>query len=212
MVVIIMRHTLAHELKHHVPFTAFGAFTAIIVMLIIVMTGSLPSVNGVAEPIFYVLHPLHITFSAIVTASMYHKYRQNKMWLTVIFSFLIAVGMATISDSLIPFLGEWALGLPNREIHIGFIEEWWIITLAATIGIAIGILRPTTRLPHSAHVLISTWASLFHVVMALGATVTISQLAIIFIFLFGAVWLPCCLSDIVLPIIALGKNLLHEHA
>jgi hypothetical protein len=120
--------------------------------------------------------------------------------------------MATLSDSVIPYFGEWTLSLPNREFHIGFIEEWWLVNPAAFLGIIIGILRPTTRLPHSAHVLISTWASLFHFIMALGASVTGVQYLIIFGFLFVAVWVPCCLSDIALPLIALGINLPHEHA
>ncbi len=201
-----MRERIADELKHHVPFTIFGAVTGIIIMLVIALADALTQVNQVSETVFYILHPLHVTFSAIVITSMYRKYKHAKIWMSIFVGYGIAVGMATLSDSLIPYLGEWALNLPNREFHIGFLEEWWLVNPAAFLGILIGILRPTTRLPHSAHVLISTWASLFHFVMALGATVSWAQYVIILGFLFFAVWGPCCMSDIALPLVATGKS------
>jgi hypothetical protein len=207
-----MRERIADELKHHIPFTAFGAVTGVIIMLVIALAHALTRVNQVSEPLFYVLHPLHVAFSAIVITSMYRKYKPGKIWLAILVGWIIAVGMATLSDSLIPYLGEWALGLPNRGLHIGFLEEWWLVNPAAFLGILIGLLRPTTKFPHSAHVLISTWASLFHFVMALGATVSAVQYIIILVFLFLAVWGPCCLSDIALPLVVVGRYLPEEHA
>jgi hypothetical protein len=69
----------------------------------------------------------------------------------------------------------------------------------AMIGIAIAYFRPATKFPHAGHVLLSTWASLFHIIMALGGTITMSWilLLIVLLFLFLAVWIPCCTSDIV---------------
>ncbi len=206
-----MREIITDELKHHVPFTALGAVTGVIIMLVIALASALTQVNRVSETIFYILHPLHVTFSAIVITSMYRKYKPGKIWMAVIVGYLIAVSMATLSDSLIPYLGEAALNLPNRQLHIGFLEEWWLVNPAALLGILIGILKPSTKLPHAGHVLISTWASLFHFIMAIGATVSTVQYVIIFGFLFIAVWVPCCLSDIALPLVAIGKNLPHDH-
>lgn len=206
-----MLHLISDELKHHVPFTVLGAVTGIIIMLVITLTDILPEVNRVSETVFYVLHPLHVTFSAIVTTSLYRKYKPGTIWQPILVGYIIAVGMATLSDSLIPYAGEILLDLPQREVHAGFLEEWLIVNPAAFIGILISFLRPTTKLPHSAHVLISTWASLFHIIMALEATITATQFVIIFVFLFLAVWIPCCLSDIALPLIVVGKQLPHEH-
>jgi hypothetical protein len=42
---------------------------------------------------------------------------------------------------------------------------------------------------------------LFHTIMALGETVEWIQLLPIFVYLFLAVWLPCCLSDIIFPLL-----------
>ncbi len=196
-----MLKRIAEELKHHVSFTALGAASGIIIMVIIVYSNSLLQVSQVSHTIFYILHPLHVVLSALVTTAMYKRYTNGKIWAAVLIGYLGSIGIATLSDSVIPYIGESLLDLPNRGMHIGFIEEWWIVNPAALLGIAISFWRPTTKLPHSGHVLISTWASLFHVIMALGETVNWVLFITIFLFLFLAVWLPVCLSDIVFPLL-----------
>ncbi len=202
-----MLSLIADELRHHAPFTAFGAATGIIIMVIIVSSNTVFQVAQVAPTIFYTLHPLHVVLSAIVTTAMYKKYTNGKIWAAVLVGYLGSIGIATLSDSLIPYLGEVLLDLPHKEAHIGFIEEWWIVNPAAAIGIVISLWKPITKFPHSGHVLISTWASLFHVIMALGETVGWSTYLVISVFLFFAVWIPCCLSDIVFPLLFTGKRL-----
>ena len=202
-----MIRLIVNELRTHAPFTTLGAVTGIILMVIIVFGGVLPQVSSISYPIFYILHPTHVILSAIVTTAMYKKYGNGKVWATILVGYIGAIGIATLSDSVIPYLGEILLDLPNRGIHIGFIEEWWIVNPAALIGIIIGYWRPTTKFPHSGHVLISTWASLFHIIMALGETVAWFTLLGIFLFLFLAVWVPCCTSDIVFPLLFIRKKL-----
>jgi len=189
------------ELRYHAPFTALGAVTGIIIMVIIVSFKLLPHVSQVSQTVFYILHPTHVVLSALVTTAIYKKYGNGKTWAIVLVGYLGSIGIATISDSIIPYIGETLLGLPNRGIHIGFIEEWWKVNPAAFLGIAFGYWRPTTKFPHYGHVLISTWASLFHIIMALGETVNWIIFLGIFLFLFLAVWLPCCTSDIVFPLL-----------
>ncbi len=196
-----MLKQIGAELRHHVPFTALGAVSGIIIVVIIVAVNALSQVSEVSRTVFYVLHPLHVVLSALVTTALYRKYGSQKVWAAVLVGYVGSIGIATISDSLIPYLGETLLDLPNRGIHIGFIEEWQIVNPAAFLGIAISYWKPLTEMPHAGHVLISTWASLFHVIMALGTTVDWMQFLIIFLFLFIAVWLPCCLSDIVFPML-----------
>jgi len=93
-------------------------------------------------------------------------------------------------------------------MHLGFIDQWYLINPAAVIGVAIGYFWPSTKFPHSGHVLLSTWASLFHVIMALGVAVYWYAYVVICIFLFIAVWLPCCISDIVFsaPVCRQGRQ------
>ena len=202
-----MLRRIATELRHHIPFTGLGAITGIIGIVIIVAVGALPSVSGVSETVFYVLHPLHVVLSAGVTTALYRKYTHGRILPAILVGYFGSIGVATLSDSVVPFVGELLLNLPHAEPHIGFIEEWQIVTPAALLGIAIGLWTSHTRFPHAGHVLISTWASLFHTIMALDETVEWIQLLPIFIFLFLAVWLPCCLSDIVFPLLFTKGNM-----
>jgi len=117
-----------------------------------------------------------------------------------------AIGVATLSDSLIPYLGEILLRMPRAEPHIGFIERWWLINPLALIGVAIAYFKPRTKFPHAGHVLVSTWASLFHIAMAAEEGLGLATYVAIFIFLFLAVWLPCCISDIVFPLLFVRKQ------
>ena len=198
-----MFRQILNELKKHAPYTIFGAITGIIIMLLFY---KLPS--GISYNIFYVLHPIHILLSALVTASMCEIHTRNKcqLWALILIGYLGSIGIATLSDSLIPYLGESMLHLPDKGIHLGFIEKWWLVNPLALLGIAIARFRPTTKFPHAGHVLISTWASLFHIIMALGGIMDGKFLIVIFLFLFLAVWVPCCTSDIVFPLLFVKEN------
>lgn len=195
------------ELKNHAPFTVLGTITGIVIMW---AAQSIPPKTAYAA--FYVLHPLHVFLSALVTASMYRLHECGKITgkclkgecnflLLAAIGYVGSIGIATLSDSLIPYAGEILLGMPNREIHIGFIEKWWLVNPLAFLGIAVAYHWPKTKFPHAGHVLISTWASLFHILMAAGKPLGFLSYLTVFIFLFLAVWLPCCVSDIVFPLL-----------
>ena len=206
-----MLKNLIDELRAHIPFTALGAAIGIIAMVIILLSDSLAGFTRISEPLFEVLHPAHVVLSAIVTTALYKRYGNGKIWAIILVGYIGSIGVATLSDSLIPYLGETLLGLPNREVHVGFIEEWYIVNPAALLGIAIGYFKPATKVSHFGHVFISTWASLAHNVMAMGATISFLTLLGIFVFLFVAVWVPCCASDIVFPMLFTKKRLSPHH-
>ena len=196
-----------NELKHHIPFTFLGALIGIVFMIVIIKGNYLLDISPYTEDIFFILHPTHVFLSALVTTTLFVKYRNKNILWAIFVGYTGAIGIATISDSLIPYLGELLIGLPNSEPHIGFIEEPLKTNIPAFIGIAIGYFKGTTKIPHAGHVLISTWASLFHIFMAIGASLTSLQMIGIFIFLFLAVWLPCCTSDIIYPLVFPNKLL-----
>jgi len=195
-----MTKRIAKELKSHVPFTALGALTGIAIMAIIVL-GDVPS--HVSQTAFYTLHPIHVLLSALVTTAMYMRYRKARVWLVILIGWTGSIGIATISDAMIPYLGGTLLHV-QMEFHVPFIEKWWI-NLLALAGIAIGYWKQTTRIPHLGHVLLSTWASLFYF-MSFGIADWIPLLPFIFLFLFLAVWVPCCASDIVYPLLFVRKG------
>ena len=207
------------ELKNHAPFTLFGASTGIICMLLFHNLAHSASLK-----IFYVFHPAHVLLSAVVTTSIFRHYARKRKILTIfLIGFIGSIGIGTLSDSLIPYIGEMSLGMHiethahehesfAEEAHIGFIEGWYIVVPAAIAGVLIGYFRPKTKFPHAGHVLLSTWASSFHMLMAMGG-VSVWKIAGSFGFLFLAVWLPCCISDIVFPLLFVkpGEELPHHH-
>ncbi len=211
-----MLRRIVSELRHHITFTIVGAVSGVIIMLVIVLA-NVPS--SVSQTIFYTLHPLHVVFSALATTAMYRKYTNGKFWAALLIGYTGSIGIASLSDAVIPYLGGSLLGL-EIEFHLPFIEagkipflgvtEWIVVNSAALAGIVIGYLRPATRLPHSGHVFLSTWASLFYFT-AFGVANWLPLLPFVFLFLLLAVWLPCCVSDIVFPLLFTGKKLQPHH-
>ena len=250
------------ELKSHAPFTLFGAATGILCMLLFKGVGS-----EVNHRLFQVFHPAHVVLSAVVTASLFKLYKDKASLLSLLLvGYFGAIGVATLSDCVLPFFGESILGVaipahadlhshavaddPVHEeqeaadghvhgegqadhkhdeqgnhvhtsetesphirarLHLGFIEDWYLVNPAALLGIIIAYLWPRTKFPHAGHVLISTWASSFHVLMNTHRELSLVMLIGVFIVLFIAVWLPCCISDIVFPLLFVKSDVDMSH-
>ena len=247
------------QLKAHAPFTFFGALIGLTCMLLFRNIS-----HAGSEKMFQFFHPAHVFLSAMVTASLFKlKSKYNKVVLIFLIGYIGSIGVATLSDSIIPFLGENIMGIAipthghnhehhnneatshlhedhtehnqttagsanhesesatlhaaehehdNQEItddhddyapklHLGFIEEWYAVTPAAVLGILFAFFVPATKLPHAAHVLISTWASSAHILMNTHREITVILSVVIIFVLFVSVWLPCCISDIVFPML-----------
>lgn len=189
---------IATELKLHAPFTMFGTVTGIVIMSVFVHFSISREISSAC---FWTLHPLHVFLSALVTTAMYRIHSKGDLIITILIGYFGSVGIATLSDSLMPFAGEWMLNMPHRSVHLGFIEKWWIVNPLAFAGIAVGYLYPKTKFSHAGHVFISTWASLFHILMAMGPPPDVAVTVLAAFFLFLAVWVPCCTSDIVFPLL-----------
>ena len=201
-----MLKKVVDQLRRHAPFTAVGAVTGIVVMVVVVVSGVS---TGLSNALFYTLHPLHVVLSALATTAMYRLHGKRRAWTAILIGYTGSIGIATLSDAVIPFVGGSLLNV-HMHFHLPFIEttkmpfigieKWILVNLAAAVGIAIGFWRPVTRFPHAGHVLLSTWASLFGF-SAFGEANWIPHLPFVFMFLFLAVWLPCCLSDIIYPLL-----------
>ncbi|HPD47281.1 MAG TPA: hypothetical protein P5279_11625 [Anaerohalosphaeraceae bacterium] len=236
-----IRH-IGAELRGHAPFTLAGAILGVGFMLLF---------RNISKPaagvLFGIFHPAHVVLSAIVTASILKLHAQKVNFVVLlIIGYVGSVGIATLSDCVIPFMGESVLGVavprhahihehegteqasaeyetdhPEDEhvehdntmhehtahaehrpkLHLGFVEQWYLVTPAAILGVVIAWFVPRTRFPHAAHVLISTWASSAHMLMNTEAAFTVTIAIGSVIVLFLAVWLPCCISDIVFPLL-----------
>jgi uncharacterized membrane protein len=214
------KHVLT-ELKAHAPFTLFGALTGITLMLLFRNISHQTSYR-----IFYIFHPAHVVLSAMVTASLFRLHEKTRGFLIVlVVGYVGAIGTATASDSILPFFGEEIMGVAvpteatihsgshqgeehqHKELHIGFIEEWYIVNPAAFLGVLIAYFLPRTKMPHAFHILISTWASSAHIMMNAYEPITAVLLPVIFLVLFISVWLPCCFSDIIFPTLLVKSDL-----
>lgn len=232
------------ELKAHLPFTLLGAGTGIVLMLV-----GRAYLVGYEHTLFAVFHPLHVVFSAMVTAALFELHRKIHNFLIILVVGVVgSIGVATLSDSILPFFGESILGaaipthavlhehaengaammetdahahedvemtddhaheLVQPRLHLGFIEEWYLVFPAAVLGVVLAYFRPTTKLPHAGHVLLSTWASSAHILMNTRADISVMLLTGMFIVLFLSVWLPCCVSDIVFPLLFVRSDGVH---
>jgi len=223
------KHILV-ELKGHAPFTLFWSLLGIVFMLVFRNIS-----GGSRHTLFSVFHPAHVVLSAIVTASMFQLHAKKKQFLLVlVVGFVGSVGIATLSDIVIPHIGADLLGLnvPTHDqlhhseatasdeahtttiheaaahgIQLRFIEEWYIINPAALMGIFIADFLPRTKIPHAGHVLISSWASSSYLLMNMQSGLTIAVATGIFATLFMAVWLPCCISDIIFPLLFVKSDI-----
>ncbi len=227
---------IVHELKVHSPFTLVGAITGIVLML---LWRSL--IGGHEQTLFAVFHPMHVALSAMVTAALFEIHRKAKNFLMILVIGIVgSIGVATLSDCILPFFGESILGVAvpthaslhedthehddavvgehedaheveehHAELHLGFIEEWYLVFPAAILGVLLAYFKPATHLPHASHVLLSTWASSAHILMNTHAEMSVMLLAGMFVVLFLSVWLPCCVSDIVFPMLFVRTNGAH---
>ncbi|MDD5483273.1 MAG: hypothetical protein PHP98_06435 [Kiritimatiellae bacterium] len=208
-----MIREIIRELKSHAPFTAMGTVSGILI-IVFISAANVP--RGVSETLFWTLHPVHVFLSALVTTAIYKLHTcprvgircltgKCNLWVLIVIGYIGSVGIATLSDSLIPYAAEFLLDMPRKGIHLGFIEKWWLVNPLALLGIAVGCVWPRTRFPHFGHVFLSTWASVFHIAMAMSSPLTWLTALVIALFLFLAVWIPCCVSDIVFPLLFVNK-------
>ncbi len=165
--------------------------------------------NVFAERFFHLFHPAHMLFSAAATTAMFFRYERK--WLKAMIIGLIgAVGVCGMSDIVMPHVSLSILGI-QAPWHLCILEHTDVVLPFAFIGSIIGLAAAgaathSTLLSHSMHVLASTMASIFYMVGPLGMVGWIDVLGKVFLFVVLAVMIPCCLSDIVFPLLMSRAN------
>jgi hypothetical protein len=191
------------ELKRHLPFTFTAAFVSVAVMSLLLIKVDLV---GKAVTLFYIFHPTHIFFSSLVSAAILYKY--NKKWLYSLFlGGIISIIVGTTSDVIFPYLGSLLFHIPI-SFHLPFLEHPVLIFGSMILGGSAGVMFKTTKVPHFLHVFISVLASLLYI-FSYSTDFSILNIVLIFFITGLSVTIPCCLSDIVFPVI-LGEKT-HSH-
>jgi len=195
-----MKSKILHELKEHSPFTLTAALFGVAVMSLLLIRENLISY---AVTFFYIFHPAHVFFSAIISSAIFYNYRRN-VPLAIIFSILISVIIGSISDVIFPYFGSLLFRIPI-SFHLPAVENPALISACAFFGSLIGVMARKTKFPHFLHVLISIFASLLYI-FAYSTSFSILTIFLIFVITSISVIIPCCLSDIVLPILFGGRE------
>ncbi|MFA5484861.1 MAG: hypothetical protein WC260_01245 [Candidatus Pacearchaeota archaeon] len=190
---------IINELKEHAPFTAVATILALIATFIL---SQFISYNS-SENIFDSLHLAHILFSAFATTTVfYHNKKSIKSAILIGITGSIIIG--SLSDVFLPTLGTLIFGI-KTHLHFPLIEKPILVLLSSLIGANLGILVKKTKLPHTFHVFISIFASLFYLISFSNINTLIDYLISIII-VFFSVLIPCCLSDIVYPNLFIKKT------
>ncbi len=205
------------ELREHVPFSvsavAIGLTLAGAICILgfgngASQTGHEHGADGAivnpAELFFHLFHPVHMFFSAAATAAMFHRYEQKPLKALII-GMIGAVGVCGVSDIVMPQASLAILGV-ETPWHICVWEHPWLAFPFAIVGVFVGVAAAgsvvkSTLISHSLHVFASTMASIFYMVGPLGMLAWIEDIGKMFIFVVIAVVVPCCLSDIVFPLL-----------
>ncbi len=196
-----MRKKIIHELKEHLPFTAFATFIAIFVVVIGYLISKTAFISYTSS-LFYIFHSTHIFFSSIISSSIFYKYKKN-IFLAILVGFLISIIIGSLSDIIFPYLGGFIFGL-EISFHLPIFEIPLSIILVSLSGSSLAILG-FTKIPHFLHVFLSIFASLLYL-LTFSISITYLALILIFIIVFISVIIPCCLSDIIIPLIFVKRR------
>jgi len=218
-----MKNKIFHELREHIPFTGVASLAAVVLVAIGFLLNK-EAVLSYSGNLFEIFHPLHLFFSAIVSSAIFYKYHEvsgsrlrddqdsfgkkswhkKKIFMAIIIGLLISLILGTLSDIIFPYFGGIVFGL-ETGFHFAVFESPLLILGAALIGALVGVFGSKTKIPHFMHVLLSVLASLLYL-LAFSISVSFVSLIFVFLIIFISVIVPCCLSDIIFPVMVAGRG------
>lgn len=199
-----IHESLWEELTAHFPYAIISVALSIITLSL--LTYGAFTVKD-ARKFFHIFHYLHLLFSGTGVILIFRKYSKN-VPLGLALGFLVPAVFCTLSDSILPFAGGIYLGLP-MHFHICFWDHLRIVLPFLAFGILNGFVMSSNSEgkalfystgSHFLHVFISSLASILYF-FSYGFESWYSQIGFVFVFLIGAVLIPCSLADIVVPMI-----------
>ncbi len=203
---------IIRELAHHLPYTVISSLIAMVAVWYFGMVQMQQHAdrNWVAELrwSFHVLHPLHVCLSAITTTAVLWRF-ERRLGKALLVGTLGSVIPCGFSDYVVPFIGGRILGQP-MQLHICLIEHPMLILPFLLIGLLSGLLfegrvSDHSIFSHGAHVFVSSLAALLYLA-GFGFTGWMTDFTLIFpvlLVVVMAVWIPCCIGDIVVPVSAI---------
>ncbi|MEW6026248.1 MAG: hypothetical protein AB1599_02990 [Planctomycetota bacterium] len=210
---------ILNELLHHLPFSVLSAIAGIGLMAALTMADKVHHLVNV----FHLFHPTHLLLSAIATTAMFRRLSYNRRLeftphlsrrigaglYAVLVGFTGSVVLCSLSDIVLPYLCGTLFG-GNMDWHFCLTEHTMLVLPFVFIGILLGFwsgvyIRYSTFLSHSGHVLVSAISTLLYLI-AFGMSDWMSYIGIVLLITVFSVLVPCCLSDIVYPMMFIRNN------
>lgn len=200
-------HSIREEIVCHLPYAIFSVALSLLVLSFLSMGDDPDVASDVAYRLFHNFHYLHILFASTGAILTFRKYSKNVLS-GLLVGFLVPTLFCTLSDSIIPYLGGRLVNL-DMHFHWCFISHLNVVIPFLVAGVVNGWVMSKhsssrqlfyTLGFHFFHIFISSMASVLYLV-AFGYHNWWEQMGFVFVFLIGAVLIPCTLSDIVIPMI-----------
>jgi len=208
---------ISGELRAHITYTIFFTALGMVVAAALTYEGRAHSAEEQANLIesahglFQALHPMHLLLSAMATTAMLRRHERRAVK-AVLVGLAGSLGLCGASDVLLPYLSGLLIAPGRMEFHWCLTEHPGMVLPFVAMGVAGGLLAAAkistaTIFSHSAHVLVSSLASLFYLV-GYGVTGWMDSgvLPWVFVVVFLCVTIPCCASDIVFPLFFVRKG------
>jgi hypothetical protein len=195
------KNLVVEELKEHWPLALVASLVAAGLVILISLFGG--DANGTIGNLFEIFHPAHILVSAAATSAIYFKYKKSKIN-GIVIGIIGAILIGSLSDVFLPWIAGNIFSL-QTTFHLPIIENPLSILAIGVIGALAGIYLGFFRLNHSLHVFLSVFASLFYI-LAFSVAINVWTVLAISIIVFFVVYIPCCISDIVFPLLFIKKK------
>ncbi|MFH1227031.1 MAG: hypothetical protein V1701_03885 [Planctomycetota bacterium] len=194
---------ILRELGAHLPYTMFSAIASLILLAVLTSAGLV----GHLLTFFHLFHPTHLFLSATTTTAIFWS-RGKPGRFNIIEAALIgiigSVPFCTLSDIVFPYTAGRILH-HQMTWHLCIVEDFWLVIPFIIAGIVAGMVageyrEKSTFFSHSAHILVSTTASVLYLIN-FGLSDWPNYVGWILLILAVSVLIPCCLGDIVFPMI-----------
>ncbi len=213
---------LIAEFAHHLPYTIVGTLIAMGGVWWIgvqqLNANGMPQLLEQSRALFHLFHPLHICLSAIATTALFWRH-DRRLIRAVVVGVLGTTIPCGLSDYIFPYVGGRLLG-QAMHFHVCVIEHPQLFFSFLLLGLLAGLwaeerLVGSHLFSHGAHIFVSSTASLLYLI-SFGFTGWMFDVRLVFpafLVIVIAVWVPCCLSDIVVPVAAAadGSACVSEH-
>jgi len=209
-------HTVISELLCHFPYAIFSVAFAMICLSLLDYIPSQTAQAAASYRLFHSFHFLHLLFAATGTMLTFRRFSNNFV-LGWIVGIAVPTVFCTISDAFLPFLGGKIVNL-DMHFHWCFLSHLDTVLPFLVVGAINGIVMSShasnLRLFYSLgfhflHIFISSMASILYLV-SFGFSDWASHMGFVFLFLIGAVLIPCTLSDIVVPMLFARSKRAHK--